>query len=273
VRMRWKMNNPGCPCCDCPCACYKFEDDLSNSAGGGTLEKHDAAGSHSFVTGKIGKGLKQEYNSTYNRNAVKTAHKSCFSLKGGMSVWFWQYYDTPNCGLGIQSSYIFRKGDGEALGGTDVPEWTYGRAANPICSASSIDTVLFGVGQTDNTMKTVGTNPYGGLGSEPPWGGGDGGGPYPFWSFTFLYFDPDASTHGTMYISVDADDWREDTLTAPPKYQQQPLYIGSKISTADVYSLIDEVGFCEDIGTPGEMQARATSLYNSGTGKTCMEWE
>ena len=129
--MIFKKNNPGCPCC-CPCACYKFEDNLVNSAGAGTLEKHDAAGSQTYVTGKIGKGLKIEHNSTHNRNAVKVGHRNCLSTTNGFSVWLWVYHDadTSDCtASGV--SQILRKGSGSSYTGSGVPEWVLASAVTP----------------------------------------------------------------------------------------------------------------------------------------------
>ena len=64
------------------------------------------------------------------------------------------------------------------------------------------------------------------------------------------------------------------TLTSDKK-----LYIGNNTEgkklgeqTHDYVSrpwLIDNVGFCKDIGTEAEMEERADNLYNNGYGRAC----
>tara|TARA_R110002020_G_scaffold350563_1_gene563987 strand:+ start:736 stop:1554 length:819 start_codon:yes stop_codon:yes gene_type:complete len=266
-------NNWGCCCGGCPCHCYAFEDNLESSEEGGTLEKADAAGSHTFVTGivrpdgdtgSLGKGLKIEYNSVFNRNAVKVDHDDCFSLEGGMSTWFWLYHDAtcPPPYTPIQSSQTIRKGDGSATIGSDVPEWIFGLAESPQCDSSSLVSVIYGIGKSGGGVQHLGTNPYGGTPTPPA----------AHWSFYFMYYDPDASANGTMYISVDAADWKEDELTEPFKANTEPLYIGGKVGQQENYLLIDELGFCKNIGTHEEMKERAFSLYHDGYGKACPAW-
>ena len=78
--MIFKKNNPGCPCCECPC--YKFNDNAKDSTG----NKHLTATSESYADGKLGRAASFSGSSYYTH-----AHDDCFSPAASDTwrMWFW----------------------------------------------------------------------------------------------------------------------------------------------------------------------------------------
>ena len=289
--MIFKKNNPGCPCCDdvCPCACFTFDSDLKSTKGG---HEFTAAGTTSFSSGKLGNALEVPYSSSAGANALTLPHDSCFSFEGGLSFWFWLYTD-PDCSKGgpTATSYFMSKGDYFPAG---TAQWAVALPVNKQCNGSS--NIQYAAAIKKNTgghqIMTY---------DDPAFEGGIGAYTGPAWTFYFQYYDPNVGTNGTYYTSIngagffygghtdpgnnyDPSDYLTSggmALEAPIASNSEPLKLFEFISEQADYLKIDNLGFCKNIpaalsdGTTTEQQmaARAASLYNSGTGKACNEWE
>ena len=282
-------NNWGC-CCDapgattCPCACYTFNNTLKDLTGRQSpFEKSHDDTLINYAEGRLDKALEIPWDGdgspAGNLRTIKTPHSSCFSLAGGWSMWCWIYHGATVC-PGLVPTYtqqLIRKGDGAALSGGDQPEWVLAtRAASPQCNVSSLTSIGFAVGNSggieaiqttpavyDDVIAAGETADY----LTPP----DGIFP-PHWTFYFMYFDPDAGTHGTMYIGVDGTkNWVTKALTFAHQVNNGPVHIGAQGNRTN-RTRIDNLGFCKQIGTVDEMKARAVYLYNSGLGRACPAW-
>ena len=108
--MVFKRGNPGCPCCDCPCACYKFDDNANDSVSG----KHLTATNDGYGAGKLGNALKCQ-----GTQAMEHEFNSCFSAGEGINVWFWikREIDTP-----FASSFFQPAGAGIVAADGEFPE-------------------------------------------------------------------------------------------------------------------------------------------------------
>ena len=94
--MIFKKNNPGCPCCNCPCACYKFDDNANDSMGSHDLTATNAT----YGTGKLDKALRCQ-----GTQALEHEFDSCFSVGSGINVWFWikREIDSPSTSSGAST--------------------------------------------------------------------------------------------------------------------------------------------------------------------------
>ena len=293
--MIFKKNNPGCPCCDdvCPCACFTFDSDLKSTKGD---YEFTAAGTTSFSSGKLNNALEVPHHATPSTNALTVPHNSCFALEGGLSFWFW-LYTNPDCSKTSSiTSYFMSKGDYFPSG---TAQWAVALPVNKQCDGSSNLQYAAAIKKStgghqiitydDPAAETTQIDENGAIVSNP------------LWTFYFQYYDPNVGPNGTYYTSINGagfftggatgvgDNYDpSDHLTpggmaleAPIASNSESLKLFEFISEQTDYLKIDNLGFCKNIpaalndGTTTEQQmaARAASLYNSGTGKACNEWE
>ena len=262
--MIFKKNNPGCPCCECPC--YKFNDNAEDSTG----NKHLTATSEAYADGILGRAGSFTGSSHYTH-----AHDDCFSPAASDDVWrMWFWFkavaDPSAPSGGFDYHGVITKGEfNHTYPGLSIlweldGEWAVvwktdfssGADLLFLYKSSSVATGIFGgtgiiVGdqyffhwQINNTTKAAaltGWNATTGASLTIPSSvfGGSGGG---------------VLTEITGTMSVD---------------ESHPLRIGNNtggnglILGAESGSfLIDNVGFSNKPGT-------AVNLYNSGVGKAC----
>ena len=285
--MAFKMGNPGCPCCDdCPCSCFTFNSDLKSSKGN---HEFTAAGTTAFSSGKLGNALEVAHNATPHANVLTVPHDSCFSLEGGLSFWFWLYTE-PDCTVATGvTSYFMSKGAYFApAGGTNTAEYGVVLPVNKQCDQSSNQQYGVGIRRSTGGHQLL---PF----DDPAYEGGPGAITGPVWTFYFSYYDPNVTANGTFYTSINGAGFVTGGVTggvgsytpggtaliSPIVPNTEPLRLFEFISPQADTLKIDNLGFCKNIpaalsdGTTTETQmaARAASLYNSGTGKACNEWE
>lgn len=268
--------NWGC-CCDsdypeeeqdniCPCACYSFDETLEDMTG---RQKPFEGEVVNYDEGILGHAYSVAPGST-----IETPHAKCFTLTGGFSAWVWIYHGNCEGEAGGGGQQVIRKGKGTQTTGEDHgTEWAfYTTTSCTQCNATTPNSVGFGVGNEGGVESS--------LSGPSIYGQAISAGEYPVstecfenhWTFYFMYFDPDEGEKGALYLMVDGDkNWSKKLLTKDAVTNTDPVFIGADI---DPYStiLVDNLGFCKDIGDEDEMKSRANFLFNEGYGKPCPKW-
>ena len=267
--MIFKKNNPGCPCCNCPCSCYKFDDNGNDSMG-----SHDLTGTNAeYDTGKLDKAAKFTGTQYFEHD-----HDNCFVPGStGINIWFWLKRVAPVGTDTPRIEYIVSKGehanvDSSAFlspnsdaGGFDgtwsifiTPEFSKSPSFNDIHFA-----VAYESGNTDIIAESDSWE-------EPT-----------DWVFFYWWYEPTAGSVGThtgrcsliRNATTIADEVTVSTGDRGNPMRQtdtEKLYVGKNLGKQRSETIeIDNLGFCKDIGTKAEMTARAAALYNSGDGLAC----
>lgn len=254
----FKMNNPGCSCCDCPCACYRFDGNADDS----TNSLHLTATNAVYDTGKLNQAAKFPGTAYFER-----ADNACFNLgPSGINVWFWINPNYPadyewGIGSGLDPEGVVTKGDVKENGSYDFDgEWgIFFDVGSPSdVFVGSLIFIVNGGDPTPHTSRLVGVT------AET-------------WTFYFFWV---SISEDKLYLIQNDDS----TLTTPLGGTQtltssKPLYIGNNTEGKKLGEqtnggvarpwLIDNVGFCKNIGTKAEMEERAANLYNDGSGLAC----
>jgi len=264
--MIFKKNNPGCPCCNCPCSCYKFDDSANDCAGSRNL----TATSAEYVTGKLDKAAKFNGSSYYEH-----ADHCCYRLgPDGIAVWFWikADYNAPNAtdgydygSGGFVPEGVITKGSMEESGGGYDFDGEWGIFFEFLSASSTIVGALEFIVNNNNASGGAGNIDFifKGLTQDD-------------WRFFYFWV---SIADGKMYVSENGASATSYTLTGTQTLtSDKPLHIGEntdgkKLSEQQPNGerpiLIDNVGFCRSIKSKACMEARASKLYNSGTGLAC----
>ena len=258
--MIFKKNNPGCPCCNWPCSCYRFDDNGNDSMG-----SHDLTGANAeYDTGKLDKAAKFTGTQYFEHD-----HDNCFVPQStGINVWFWlhkTYQSAPTADNVVE--YIVAKGlfdvPGPGLANMTSPG-TWAIWLNPHHSAQ---TLVFSVVYEDSAIDAS----FAAQSYENP----------AEWVFFYWWYEPTAGSAGThtgrcSLIRNATTVLDEQTVAigdvANPMRQtdSEKLYIGKDLGKERSETIkVDNLGFCKTIGTKAEMTARAAALYNSGDGLAC----
>lgn len=266
--MIFKKNNPGCPCCDCPCSCYKFDDDATDCAGNRDLTATNAE----YVAGKLDKAAK------FNGTAYfEHADHCCYRLgPDGIAVWFWikaDYAVDYAYGFGdFLPEGVIMKGSAEETGVAPNFKVNFDGEWGIVFDTSSPSVEFVGnlsfLVENGNAAGARGNVDFIDSGLKPDW--------------QFFYFWASVADD-KMYLSVDGaaagginvkDLTGTQTLTS-----DKPLHIGENTDGKKLGEqtnggvarpiLIDNVGFCRSIKSKECMEARASKLYNSGDGLAC----
>ena len=276
--MVFNKNNPGCPCCNCPCACYKFDGNATDSAGSKDLTETNAA----YNAGKLGNAATMA-GSTYFKGDDNTCYEAGTK---GLAVWFWFKPDTV-CTTAAPTHFegVVTKATVDVTAGfadvTMAGEWgVYWHNSN-----TSIGTVTDYAGSLYFVAKPTDNA---GSGTEfiyiqngiNEWVDflrtSDG------WKFYYFWM---SVAENKMYVRVNNGTTLEaapssgETFTASSDHD---MYVGNNLGKAVLGSQavgavanrtfnIDNLGFCKKIGTKAEMEARSTELYYSGNGLACNE--
>ena len=266
MALPFKKNNPGCPCCgqpECPCACYAFEDNAEDSSISNLHLTSTGASLSDYTTGHLDRAFKHT-GSQYHEHA----DNACFNLSGGINVWFWikADYETPYS-YGVVSDYegiVTKATWGDTGAGPDYDgEW--GVFWSPPSGASPYTGFIYftvGNGKSDSVFAV------------------DSVGAYTHekrWEFFFFWV---SISEGKLYLIRDGGSTSEANLTGTQTLtSDKKLFIGNNDGFAKLGEqtydsvprpwLIDNVGFCKDIGTQAEMEERAENLYNNGYGRAC----
>lgn len=279
--MAWKRHNPGCPCC-CPCACYKFNGDGDAACQGLDL----TATSASYGTGKFVQEDENEAANFTGSAYFEHEDKTCFNLgetdpriieREGINVWFWlrANHDAPYSWelSTTEPEGIVSKGDWDKSGHEAYDfdgEWgIFWDSTSP--SDEFVGNVWFLVGNGSGnpydanriTKGAKGDNAYETAGNK--------------WEFYFFWV---SIYEGKVYVIKDDEDTEEESLSGTQtKVSDKKLYVGNntegKKLGEQTYGgvarpwLLDNVGFCKEIGTKEEMEERAANLYNDGEGRVC----
>tara|TARA_R100001594_G_scaffold144551_1_gene193746 strand:+ start:481 stop:1281 length:801 start_codon:yes stop_codon:yes gene_type:complete len=261
--MIFKKGNPGCPCCNCPCSCYKFDDDATDCAGNRDL----TATSAEYVTGKLDKAAKFNGSSYYEH-----ADHCCYRLgPDGIAVWFWihpDYAASYNYGGAIEPEGVISKGAMGQTGGTGKYDFDgeWGVFFDFTSTHPSFVGQLFFVVGNGDASGLLGDVNYVSSGlTQNTW--------------TFYYFWVSIED-GKLYLSVNGAASTSANLTGTQTLtSDKPLHIGQNTDGKKLGEqtnggvarpiLIDNVGFCRSIKSEDCMEARASKLYNSGTGLAC----
>jgi hypothetical protein len=253
MALPFKKNNPGCPCCDCPCACYKFDGDAEDSAS--SLDLTSTAASYS--TGHLDKASKHTGTQYHEHD-----DHSCFNLgPDGINVWFWINPNYPADydwgGATVLPEGVITKGD---LKENFDGEWGifFDVASLHATYVGSLSFIVNGGDPTPHTSRLVGVTAQ-------------------TWTFYFFWVSIE---EGKLYLIQNDDSTLTQTLGGDQTLtSDKKLYIGNntegKKLGEQTYGgeprpwLIDNVGFCKDIGTKAEMEERAENLYNDGDGRAC----
>ena len=277
VHMPEWWNNWGC-CCGstpdsndsaCPCACYTFNDTPNDNVGSLHLEGHYAA----YDTGKLGKAAKFTGTQYFDRE-----HANCFVPQStGINIWFWIHRAPPSgsgtgSGVGGPIEYVVSKGEwnddtiAHSSGSNDCAfEGTWSIHSDPD-EAGGVDDLYFTVAYENGCAHSWTFKSYEGSGSGE-------------WVFIYIWYEPNAGINGLGRASIIRNDTAvvdESTVDIAVegidmrKTCDEPLVVGKKLGASQSETvLIDNLGFCKDIGTKAEMTARAAALYNSGNGVAC----
>lgn len=271
--MVWKRHNPGCPCC-CPCACYKFDGDGKAACQGLDL----TATGDEYDTGKfVGEG-KQAAKLT-GSEYFEHDDNMCFNLgesdpriadKEGINVWFWLKADHEapyDWGVGtVEPEGIITKGDWKKSSPTSYDfdgEWGIFFDAGSAPQSTYVGDLKFLVGNglgDPHDANMITRSP-----TETAW------------EFYFFWV---SISEGKMYVIQNgAGTGAEDLTGTQTKVSSKKLYIGNNTEgkklgeqtsdDGDRTWLIDNVGFCKDIGTQEEMEERAANLFNDDEGREC----
>ena len=255
----FKMNNPGCSCCDCPCACYRFDGNAKDSAG----NKHLTATSEAYATGKLDEAAAFTGSSHYTH-----AHDDCFSpaaISGTWRMWFWFKEVTEPSTSAHEWHGVITKGDYSSSGSPPVTgfngEWgvfykpAFG-SGGELFFAYKSDTVALGLFASSGLIEG---------------------------NWYFFHWQINATTRAAELYGRDATTGEElggglwpTSVVGNMSVSSEPLRIGNNTGTNGVVLgdnsgsfLIDNVGFCKDMGTEAEMEDRAANLYNDGSGLAC----
>ena len=279
----FKKNNPGCPCCgqpECPCACYAFDDNAEDSS---ISNLHLTSTAASYSTGHLDKASKHTGTQYHEHD-----DNACFNLgPDGINVWFWLKSDYvapygwgPPVGEGegtIQPEGVVTKGSWENLGSDQRDfdgEW-----------GIFWDETTAHDDYNGNIFFVVG-NGLGGLFdgnavSRTPW---EKESEPENWEFFFFWASiAEGKVYGIKWSEYDdivSGNTDEANLTGTQTLtSDKKLFIGNNDGFAKLGEqtydsvprpwLIDNVGFCKDIGTKAEMEERAENLWNDGDGREC----
>ena len=269
--MIFKKNNPGCPCCNCPCACYKFDDNGNDSMGSHDLTATNAT----YATGKLDKAAQFTGTQYFEHD-----HDNCFVPGStGINVWFWikrvapvgstltdrkiEYVVSKGQHADVDSSaFLTPNRDANGFSGT----WSI-FIAPEFSNSGSFNDIHFAVAyESGNYDIIVETDSW----EEPT-----------AWVFFYWWYEPTAGSAGphtgrcslirnsttiadetTVSIGVTDDPMRQTDT--------EKLYVGKNLGKHRSETIqIDNLGICKNIGTKAEMTARAAALYNSGNGLAC----
>ena len=261
MALPFKKNNPGCPCCgqpECPCACYAFDDNAEDSS---ISNLHLTSTNPSYAGGKLDNATKHT-GTQYHEHG----DHSCFNLgPDGINVWFWINPNYPADydwgGTPILPEGVITKGDVKENGSYVFDgEWGIFFDFNE-SHATYVGTLSFMVNgghPTPYTSRFVGVTAQ-------------------TWTFYFFWVSIE---EGKLYLIQNDDNTLTQTLGGTQTLtSDKKLYIGNntegkKLGEQTYDSeprpwLIDNVGFCKDIGTKAEMEERAENLWNDGDGRAC----
>ena len=273
--MIFKKNNPGCPCCNCPCSCYKFDGDATDSVGSRDLTETNAA----YNAGKLDNAATMA-GSTY----FKGDDHTCYEIgTDGLAVWFWFKADTA-CTTAAVAHFegIVTKSIVDITAGLGAiamtGEWGvyWHNSASPAGHADYAGNLYFVAKPTDNAGGGV---QYISIPNAlNDWADfirtSDG------WKFYYFWMSTDENK---MYVRVNDGTTLEKAVPAGESFtpsSDQDMYVGNNLGKAVLGSQavgavanrtfhIDNLGFCGKVGTKAEMEARSTELYNAGAGLAC----
>jgi len=259
--MIFKKNNPGCPCCDCPC--YKFDDNGRDSSAGKHLTETSAA----YDTGRLSNAAEFEGSAHFLRD-----HDDCFSPSEHETwrMWFWfKEVTRPSDAVGAYHGVVTKALYNGSTGSpptTASLEGEWGVFYRPLTSGGEGDTgsdLFFVYKSSTTTLGISGTT-------------GIVTGDWYFFHWTINHTSKDQEVKG-WNASQDAELTTCPTsgCTETPDLQGNmsktttPLRVGNNTGHAGLILgansgsfLIDNLGFSTKAGS-------ATDLYNSGTGKAC----
>ena len=270
--MVWKRHNPGCPCC-CPCACYKFDGDGKAACQGLDLTATDDDG-ESYDTGKF-EGEEKKAAKFTGATVFEHEDNTCFNLgesdpriadKEGINVWFWinpnhaASYSWPIGGT-FEPEGVITKGDLKENGSYVFDgEWGifFDIGSPSDVFVGSLSFIVNGGDPTPHTSRLVGVTAQ-------------------TWTFYFFWVSIE---EGKLYVIQNDGSTLTQTLGGTQtKVSDKKLYVGNNTEGKKLGEqtnggvarpwLIDNVGFCKDIGTKEEMEERAANLYNDGEGREC----
>ena len=273
--MIFKKNNPGCPCCNCPCSCYKFDDNAKDSMGSRDLTATNAA----YNAGKLDNAATMSGTAYF-----KGDDHTCYEVgTEGLAIWFWFKADTA-CSTTVTTHFegIVTKSIVDITAGLGAismtGEWGvyWHNSASPAGHADYAGNLYFAAKPTDNALGGVqyisipsGANDWADFirtGDE--------------WKFYYFWL---SVAENKMYLRVNNEATLEKAPAANESFTasgDQDMYVGNNLGKAVLGSQavdavanrtfhIDNLGFCKKIGTKAEMEARSTKLYNSGDGVAC----
>ena len=272
--MIFKKNNPGCPCCNCPCSCYKFDDDATDSAGSRDLTPTSAE----YVAGKLDKAAKFNGSSYFEH-----ADHSCYRLgPDGIAVWFWIKADYAAsysyAGGDFLPEGVIMKGSAEETGVAPNIKYDFDGEWGIFLDLSSPSSQFVGALNFVVNNNNAGGDPFGNV--DFTFKGLNGNhNPELYEPWMFFYFWVSIAD-GKMYVSENGASANSTNLTGTQTLtSDKPLHIGENTDGKKLGEqtnggvarpiLIDNVGFCRSIKSKSVMEARASELYNSGTGLAC----
>ena len=257
----FKMNNPGCSCCDCPCACYRFDGNADDS----TNSLHLTATNAVYDTGKLNQAATFPGTAYFER-----ADNACFNLgPSGINVWFWLKADHTapySWGIGaVEPEGVIPTGDWKESSPTSLDvdgEWgIFFDAGSP--HPTRVGNIWFLVG--NGSGDPYDANQINRAATEEDW--------------EFYFFWVSISEDKLYVIQNDASTDEEDLTGTQTLTSSKTLYVGNNTEGKKLGEqtngggarpwLIDNVGFCKNIGTKAEMEERAANLYNDGSGLPC----
>ena len=272
MALPFKKNNPGCPCCgqpECPCACYAFDDNAEDSS---ISNLHLTSTYPSYATGKLANATKHTGTQYHEHD-----DHSCFNLgPDGINVWFWlkSDYEAPyTWDLSLrQPEGVVTKGSWENVGSDQRDfdgEWgIFWDESSPNDDYNGniwfvVGNGLGGLHDGNVVQRAPKAKP-----SEYAPG---------IWQFYFFWA---SIAEGKVYGIQDGGGTVEANLTGTQTLtSDKKLFIGNNDEIAKLGEqeygdvprpwLIDNVGFCKDIGTEAEMEERAENLWNDGDGRAC----
>ena len=281
MALPFKKNNPGCPCCgqpECPCACYAFDDNAEDSSISNLHLTSTGASLSDYTTGKLDKAFKHTGTQYHEHD-----DHSCFNLgPDGINVWFWlkSDYEAPyNWGppvgeheVAVQPEGIVTKGSWENLRSDSrdfLGEWgIFWDESSPNDDYNGNIWFVVGNGLGELYDGNVVSRAPKAKPSEYAPG---------IWQFYFFWASIE---EGKVYGIQDGGGTVEANLTGTQTLtSDKKLFIGNNDGFAKLGEqeyggeprpwLVDNVGFCKDIGTKAEMEERAENLWNDGDGRAC----
>ena len=252
--MIFKKNNPGCPCCPCPC--YKFNDNAKDSTG----NKHLTATSESYADGKLDKAASFTGSSHYTH-----AHDDCFSPAandGVWRMWFWFKEVTEPSASAHGWHGVITKGEYSSSGSPPVASFNgeWGVFYKPDGSIGDSSPELFFAYKSDS----VSLGHFASIGLIA--------GDWYFFHWQINATSKEAELYGrnaSTGENLNASGIWPTSVTGNMATTDDPMRIGNNTGTNGVVLgansgsfLIDNVGFSNKSGS-------AANLYNSGAGKGC----